>query len=115
MNNNPVNGVPNVPAANNNWVFYTNLRGCAQDFGANDEVKAQHRLARRTLLNQLHLMAATRCKACSGYGHRARDCPTNMRLGMLSSSTNEWKTLIAYARKRTEVTEIERMADRVQQ
>ena len=74
-----------------------------------------HRIARRTLLVQLKLMANTKCNACSGYGHRARDCPTNLRLGMLSSSTNEWKNIIAWTRTRVLLLHNEGRGDKIQQ
>ena len=85
------------------------------DIGATNDVQEAHRLARRTLLCQLKLMSNTKCMACGGYAHRARDCPTNLRLGMLSSSTNEWKRLIAWSRKRVLVLASERGGDLVQQ
>ena len=114
MNNNAVANLPDVPGANAPWIFYTKLRGCTQDFGATAALRFKHQLARRTLLTQLDLMSHTRCKACSGYGHRSRDCPTNLRLGMLGSSTNEWKRLTAWTRKQVDTTENERIADFVQ-
>ena len=99
MNNGNAANVPTVPDALPAWPFYTELRNCTQDFGANNDIKLSHRASRRHLLVQLKLMSNTQCHACGGRGHRAKDCPTNFRLGMLSSSTNEWKTLIAYARR----------------
>ena len=101
MNNNPTNNYPNVPPAHADWRFYTTLLNCTQDFGRTDNCRSSHRLARRTLLKQLHLMAATECAACSGPAHRARDCPVNLRLGMLSASNAEWAKLIAWTRTRT--------------
>ena len=89
MNNNVVVGWPNVPPEIPGWTFYNALRVCEQDWGRNDETKVAHRLARRNLLKQLKLMGDTVCQACGGRAHRARDCPTNLRLGMLSSSCVE--------------------------
>ena len=108
-------GWPDVPADVVSWPFFTTLRAMTHDIGANAELRATHALQRRTLLCQLKLMSNTQCKACGGFAHRARDCPTNMRLGMLSSSTNEWKRLIAWARRTVELANGERSADMVQQ
>ena len=100
MDNANAANLPNVPPAHANWRFYTVLRGCTVDFGRSADCRLSHRLARRTLLKQLDLMAATECAACSGPAHRARDCPVNLRLGMLSASNAEWAKLIAWARPR---------------
>ena len=62
------------------------------------------------LLRQLALMGNTVCDACGGYAHRARDCPTNLRIGMLGASCNEWRTLIAWARKKVLAEGAERQA-----
>ena len=92
--------LPNVPAADDSWVFYTILRGCTQDFGRTEACRQSYRLARRQLLRQLDLMKNTVCSACGGKAHRARDCPTNMRLGMLASSSVEYAKLVAWTRTR---------------
>ena len=102
MNNADTAGWPNVPAAIDDWDIYTHLRNMTQTIGATEALRNRYALQRRMLLVQLKLMGGTRCHACSGRAHRAKDCPTNMRLGMLSSSTNEWKALIAMARKTVE-------------
>ena len=109
------NGWPDVPEDLASWPFYHALHGMTKDIGATDPIKQMHALSRRHLLIQLRLMSNTQCKACGGFAHRARDCPTNMRLGMLSSSTNEWKRLIAWARRTVELANGERSADMVQQ
>ena len=90
MDNAAAAGLPDVPAEVPGWEFYTQLRGCTQDFGRNNDTRRQFRLQRRMLLKQLKLMADTVCLACGGRAHRARDCPTNSRLGMLSASNIEW-------------------------
>ena len=90
MNNAAAADLPNVPDAVPQWEFYSQLRGCGQEFGRNAETRQQYRLQRRMLLKQLKLMADTVCLACGGRAHRARDCPTNSRLGMLSASNVEW-------------------------
>ena len=110
MNNANANDLPNVPAAIDDWPFYTNLLGCRLDFGTTEDVKKQFRLQRRMLLLQLKLMGDTKCMACGGRAHRARDCPTNMRLGMLGSSNFEWQKLIAWTRKQTVKLDAERLA-----
>ena len=110
MNNAVVQNVPNVPDAIAPWTFYTELRNCVVDFGRNNDARNSYRLARRTLLVQLHLMGNTKCQACSGHGHRARDCPTNSRLGMLGASNVEWQKLIAWARGKTLLVDRERQA-----
>ena len=115
MNNDPEQpGWPDVPAAIPSWHFYSSIRSCQRDWGANEDYRTMHRLSRRTLLVQLKLMANTQCNACSGYGHRARDCPTNLRLGMLSSSTNEWKNIIAWARAEVLLMANEGRGDKIQ-
>ena len=78
--------------------------------GSNLETRNNHGRARRTLLHQLKLMSNTKCAACGGFSHRARDCPTNQRLGMLGSSSIEWKKLLAHARRTTEKALLERSA-----
>ena len=83
MNNNPNDKWPDVPDPVAEWLFYDTLRDCNVDFGRTNAIKDSHRCSRRHLLVQLKLMSNTRCIACSGYAHRARDCPTNARLGML--------------------------------
>ena len=108
-------GWPDVPADVVSWPFFTTLRAMTHDIGANAELRATHALQRRTLLCQLKLMSNTQCKACGGYAHRSRDCPTNLRHGMLSSSSNEWKRLIAWARRQVDVIGQERSNDAVQQ
>ena len=100
MNNIAVAGMPNAPDNVAEWTFYSALHGCTQDFGRNEEARTSFRLQRRTLLKQLKLMADTVCLACGGRAHRARDCPTNLRLGMLSASNYEWHKLIAWTRSR---------------
>ena len=98
MNNNQDNLFPDVPAAFNDWHIYTALYDCTTDFGVTDTAKNRYRLQRRVLLHQMKLMSNTKCAACSGYGHRARDCPTNSRVSLLGSTGLEAKKLIAYAR-----------------
>ena len=115
QNNNHIDNWPDVPDDVATWPFYHSLHVMTADVGANDAVRLAHALARRNLLIQLKLMSNTQCKACGGYAHRARDCPTNMRLGMLSSSTNEWKRLIACARKVVNAANAERNNDIIQQ
>ena len=110
MNNNVVNTLPNAPANIATWTFYSELHGCTTDFGKSNEAKEGFRLARRTLLKQLHLMGATVCNACAGHGHRARDCPTNSRLGMLGAVSFEYFKLIAWARSKTLVADRNRQA-----
>ena len=99
MNNNNTAGWPAVPGNVPGWDFYNNLRDMTTAIGANSDLRQAYGFQRRMLLLQLKLMSNTQCHACGGRGHRAKDCPTNFRLGMLSSSTNEWKTLVAYARR----------------
>ena len=110
MNNERVNHMPQVPGEIPHWSFYTQLRCCRHDFGVLRSHKESHRLGRRTLLLQLHLMANTKCQSCSGYGHRARDCPTNMRLGMLGSANIEWGKLIAWTRVKVQADDRDRQA-----
>ena len=114
MNNIANDQWPPIPNNVPSWIFFDKIYRCTRDFGATQDLKVSHRLARRSLLQQLSLMSNTRCKACSGYSHRARDCPTNRRLGMLGSSTNEWKRIIAWARVEVDKTEIERRGDLIQ-
>ena len=59
-------------------------------------------------------MANTVCRACSGFGHRSRDCPTNLRLGVLASASVQNQRLVHYARTRTEQVLLERTADLVE-
>ena len=92
------------------WPLFSALHGCTVDFGANNEAKAVYRLRRRTLLQQLKLMSNTKCAACSGYAHRARDCPTNSRLGMLGAASFEDMKIISWARKRVVTENRERQA-----
>ena len=92
------------------WAFFRHLHGCMQEFGRNLDTRISYRVSRRTLLIQLKLMGNTICNACGGRAHRARDCPTNLRLGMLSSSTVEWAKLIAWTRTRTQETNQDRNA-----
>ena len=114
MNNDAKAGWPNVPAEVPGWELFNNLRSMTTGIGATAALKGTYGLQRRLLLVQLKLMSNTRCHACGGRGHRAKDCPTNFRLGMLSSSTNEWKNLIARTRKMVEEGDLERMDDLVQ-
>ena len=100
MNNAQVQNLPNVPADVQEWPFYRELHACRQDFGRNEATRLSYRLQRRVLLKQLKLMSDTVCLACGGRAHRARDCPTNLRLGMLSSSNVEFQKLIAWTRNR---------------
>ena len=98
MNNDAVANQPIVPPNIPDWEFFNQLHSCRNDFGRTNECRQEHRLMRRTLLKQLHLMAQTVCVACGGRAHRARDCPTNLRLGMLSSSNAAWAKLVAWTR-----------------
>ena len=102
MNNAHTQGWPDVPATVGNWPFFMAVYNMSTAVGRTQTTKDQYSRARRTLLMQLKLMSNTKCAACGGYSHRARDCPTNQRLGMLGSSTVEWKKLIAFARRTTE-------------
>ena len=102
MNNAHTAGWPDVPATVACWPFFMAVFNMTTAVGRTQATRDQYGRARRTLLNQLKLMSNTKCAACGGYSHRARDCPTNQRLGMLGSSTVEWKKLIAYARRVTE-------------
>ena len=110
MNNNPAANLPDVPGNIPTWTFYSELHGCTHQFGRNNATQAAYHLARRTLLKQLYLMGQTVCQACGGQGHRARDCPTNSRLGMLGASNIEWAKLIAWARGRTAIVDRNRQA-----
>ena len=110
MNNNDIAGAPNVPAAVPEWAFYTELRNCTTDFGRNLDTVTMYRHQRRHLLRQLKLMAGTVCLACGGKAHRARDCPTNLRLGMLSASNVEWGKLIAWTRSKVNLADRSRSA-----
>ena len=110
MNNNNVQGWPNVPAAIPEWTFFNELRDHNRDIGRNLDTQVTYRLARRTLLAQLHLMGQTVCQACGGKAHRARDCPTNSRLGMLGASNIEWAKLISIARGRVAIVERNRQS-----
>ena len=109
MDNNAANNMPDPPANIPDWSFYAHLHACTTDFGRCDASKFQFRLARRTLLAQLSLMARTHCQACGGRAHRARDCPTNSRLGMLGAVSLEYAKLIAYARGRVAVADRDRI------
>ena len=100
MNNDNVVGLPAVPDQVNEWAFYRELHDCRQEFGRNNATRGSYRLQRRVLLRQLKLMSDTVCLACGGRAHRARDCPTNLRLGMLSASNVEFQKLIAWTRSR---------------
>ena len=108
MNNANVAHLQDVPPNDTDWDFYIELWGCNADMGRNPATRLSYRQARRSLLSQLHLMANTVCNACGGFAHRAKDCPTNLRLGMLSGSNSEWKTLIGWVRPRVEVRQRER-------
>ena len=99
MNNNPIANIPNAPA-DVDWPIFMAIKNINFDFGATDELKINHRVARRTLMVQLKLMAETRCNACGGRSHVSRDCPTNKRLTLLGQSCAEWSYFIAYARKK---------------
>ena len=110
MNNAPAATLPLAPANIPAWTFYSELHGCITDFGKGAEAKQSFRLARRTLLKQLHLMSTTVCNACAGHGHRARDCPTNSRLGMLGAVSFEYFKLIAWARGKTLLVDRNRQA-----
>ena len=87
MNNNHTPNYPDVPEDVPKWQVFTTLFKCRQDWGANENEQRIHRLGRRTLLVQLKLMSNTQCIACSGFGHRARDCATNDRLSMLGNAS----------------------------
>ena len=102
MNNHALAKAPACPQNIPDWTFYAQLHACRVDYAATDTIKESFRLHRRTLLKQLKLMANTKCNACSGFAHRARDCPTNSRLGMLGAVACEDKKLIAWARGKVE-------------
>ena len=102
MNNNADNRMPAVPADIAEWSLYHIIHGCNVDFGRGNGVRALYRLRRRVLLQQMHLMSNTRCTACNGFSHRARDCPTNVRLSMLGAASFEEGKLIAWARGKSE-------------
>ena len=102
MNNGILAKGPTIADDIPDWTLYMQLHSCNVDFGASEEAKASFRLRRRTLLKQMHLMGNTKCCACSGFGHRARDCPTNSRLGMLGVVAHEDMKLIAWARGEVE-------------
>ena len=104
-----------MPAEVPGWELFNNLRLLSTTIGATEAIRNNYALQRRLLLAQMKLMSNTRCHACGGRGHRAKDCPTNFRLGMLSSSTNEWKNLISRTRKMVEEGDMSRMDDLVQQ
>ena len=110
MDNANTQGWPDAPADIPEWPFYHHLHGMRTAIGRTNAVKNQHGRARRTLLHQLKLMGNTKCAACGGYSHRARDCPTNQRLGMLGSASIQWKKLIAHARRVTDQALSERSA-----
>ena len=83
MDNQPALGLPPVPPDVANWHVYVYLRTCVIDFGRTAEVVDAHRLARRVLLRNMHNLSSQRCDACSGFGHKRADCPTNDRLSVL--------------------------------
>ena len=110
MNNSRITDFPNVPENVPEWIVYDSLWNCKTDFGRDVNEKAIYQLARRSLLEQLKLMSNTKCVACSGYGHQARDCPTNDRLTMLGNASTEWRTLIAHCRVLVEIEHKDRRA-----
>ena len=87
MNNANTNNLPNAPDDIAAWEFYHQLHICTVNYGRGEDSQKAFRTARRVLLQQMSLMARTICRACSGHGHRARDCPTNLRLGVLQSAS----------------------------
>ena len=89
MNNIPVANLPDAPENVADWHLYSFLYNCNQEFGRTETCKQAHRLARRHLLKQMLIMSNTVCRACSGYGHRAKDCLTNDRLSLLGSASVE--------------------------
>ena len=99
MDNRQQERIPDVPLDDQGWPLYSHLHTCVIEFGRNDEARVGYRLQRRMLLKQLSLMGNTRCQACGGRSHRHEHCPTNARLGMLSAGNDEWKKLIAWARR----------------
>ena len=56
MNNNNVQGLPNVPDEIPGWEIFTQIRGCRVDLGKNDDQNKVFRVSRRTLLLQLEGM-----------------------------------------------------------
>ena len=98
MNNDPLDSAPVIPDNVQEWPLYSLLHGCVTNFGKSDVEKFMFRLKRRTLLSQMKLMANTQCVSCGGFGHRARDCPTHKRIGMLGACSFEDMKLIAWAR-----------------
>ena len=69
--------------------------------GRSQETTDRGRIARFELQLEMELLGSTRCFSCSGFGHTKADCPTDERLSMLSNATEEWKTLIAWAREKS--------------
>ena len=99
MNNDATPKLPDVPEQVEDWPLHIVLHECNVDFGVDDDAKYRYRLARRVLLEQISLMSNTLCEACTGFGHVAKDCPTNTRLNMLGSTGLEARKLMAYARQ----------------
>ena len=114
MNNDSANGMQDCPEDIGDWHLYHHLFSCTVAFGRGEASQLAFRVARRTVLGQLNIMANVICRACSGYGHRARDCPTNLRLGVIQSASVQNQKLIHWGRQEVETALVERSATLVE-
>ena len=109
MNNTKVAEMPDAPANVADWHIFDELYNCTVDFGRSNATKKSFQYQRRVLMLDLLLMSKTVCVACSGYGHVKKDCPTNGRLSVLGSVSDEAGHLLAWGRNKAlaEVIEVQ--------
>ena len=113
MHNNRIAELPHPPENVEDWHIFHALHSCRVDFGKAEATKRWFQYHRRVLMLDLHLMSKTVCAACSGYGHVKKDCPTNGRLSMLGSVSDEANHLVAWGRNKALAEIIELQAENV--
>ena len=99
MNNDPTSDLPDISGLRQpDWAFFDKVWNLDKDLAKSEDRIYWGRLARRELLRELEVLSRTRCAACWGFGHRARDCHTHARLSLLGSTSFAYRRLMAWGR-----------------
>ena len=89
---------PKAPQPIKSWEIYHHIYMNQIRHETNEEENANFYLSRIMLLKQLKLLGNTKCEACSGYGHRAGQCPTSSRISLVGHANHYHGRYIALAR-----------------
>ena len=92
-----------------NWLFAKEMHGCA--VVVNDGLKPGkntqgHRLsaAKHLLVAEINILGHTNCRACSGWGHTHKVCPTSPRVTQIAGSNITMVSMVAEIRRKLDIS-----------